>query len=183
MKKRALIVLAEGFEESEAVIPMDILKRCEVEVISAGLRSETVLGAHGIAVKTDMIFEKYNGTPDAIILPGGMPGAENLASSVKLKDLIVEMNLAKKVVAAICASPVVVLEPAGILKRKNATCYPGMEKGFSPDVRFLKDDVVVDGNIITSRGPYTAFAFGFKVAEVLSGKAKADMVASQMLRK
>ncbi len=181
MKKHVLIVLAEGFEETEAIVPIDILRRCEVEVTVAGLKSEIVSGSHNVAVMTDIMLEEYSGMPDALVLPGGMPGAENLASSVKLKDLIIKMNSSGKIIAAICASPAVVLEPCGILERKSATCYPGMENGFSPLVRASKEDVVEDGNIITSRGPWTAFPFAFKVAEILVGESKSAMVASQML--
>ena len=181
MAKKALVVLAEGFEEVEAVTPIDILRRCEVEVTVAGLKAEIITGAHNVAIKTDIMFEQYEEMPDALILPGGMPGAENLASSVKLKDLIVKMNSSGKIIAAICASPVVVLEPSGILSKRNVTCYPGMEKGFSPDVRPSKEDVAEDGNLITSRGPWTAFSFGMKVAEKLVGQAKSEMVGSQML--
>lgn len=183
MKKHVLIVLAEGFEETEAIVPIDILRRCEVKLTIAGLKSEIVSSSHNVSIMTDIMFEEFKGVPDAIILPGGMPGAENLAGSVKLKDLIVKMNSEGKLIAAICASPVIVLEPSGIIKRKRVTCYPGMEKGFSSEARFSKDDVVEDGNLITSRGPWTAFAFGLRIAGKLVGEAKADMVASQMLYK
>jgi protein deglycase len=181
MTKKSLIVLAEGFEEVEAITPIDVLRRCEVDVTVAGLKSEVVPGTHNVEIKTDILFEEYDDLPDALLLPGGMPGAENLASSVKLKDLIVKMNSSGKIIAAICASPVVVLEPSGILKARKATCYPGMESGFSPEVRVSKEDVAEDGNLITSRGPGTAFAFAFKVAERLVGEAKSGMVSSQML--
>ena len=181
MKKQAVIILAKGFEEVEALIPMDILRRCGVEVIIAGLGSELVEGAHGTSVKADIIFEKYDGSPDAVILPGGMPGAETLASSTKVKGLVAKLNSENKLVAAICASPALVLAPTGILKGKKATCYPGMEKSFLSDVKFSDSEVVQDGNIITSRGPATAFAFGLKIAENLVGKSTADMVAKQML--
>lgn len=181
MKKKALIVLANGFEETEAVLPVDILKRCEVDVAIAGLGSELIKGAHGVTLKTDAVFENYSELPDAVIFPGGMPGAENLASSIKLKDFIVKMNSEKKLIAAICASPAIVLAPTGVLSGKKVTCYPGMEKNFLPDVNFLEEEVIQDGNIITSRGPGTAHLFGFKIAENLIGKNKSDMIASQML--
>ena len=181
MKKKALIVLANGFEEVEAIAPIDILKRCEVSVTLAGLGSEVIKAAHGVTFKTDVVFDKYTELPDAVILPGGTPGAENLASSVKVKDFIVKMNSGKKIVAAICASPAIVLAPTGILSGKKATCYPGMEKNFLPDVNFSEEKVIQDGNIITSRGPGTAHLFGFKIAETLIGKAKSEMVASHML--
>lgn len=179
--KKALIVLAEGFEEIEAVTPIDILRRSEVEVTIAGIGSDVITSTHNTNIKVDTRLDNYSGLPDAIILPGGLPGAENLASSVKLKDLILKMHSEGKIIAAICASPALVLSPTGILKGRKATCYPGLEKNFPSDVKAVKEAVVKDGNIITSRGPGTAFSFGLKIAESLAGKNKSDMVAGQML--
>ena len=119
--------------------------------------------------------------PDAVVFPGGMPGAEHLASSTKVKDLITKMNNEGRIIAAICASPALVLAPSGVLNGKSATCYPGMEKSFFTNVQFSDDKVVQDGNIITSRGPGTAFEFGLKIAENLAGKAKSDMLSEQMV--
>jgi len=181
MKKKALVVLAEGFEEIEAVAPIDILRRAEVDVTVAGLRGDSVTGAHGVEIKADVVFGDYKLLPDAIVFPGGMPGAENLASSVELKDMVLKMHSGGKLIAAICASPAIVLAPEGILRGRTATCYPGLEKNFSPDVKFVKEEVVQDGNVITSRGPATALVFGLKIAENLAGKAKTDMLAGQMV--
>jgi 4-methyl-5(b-hydroxyethyl)-thiazole monophosphate biosynthesis len=181
MKKNILVILAEGFEEVEAVTPIDLLRRCEANVITAGLGTDNVVSGHGITFKTDVIFEENADLPDAIIFPGGQPGAENLKNSVKVLDLITKMNDKKKLIAAICASPALVLAPTGILNGKKATCYPGLEKSFAPGVRFVKEDVVKDGNIITSRGPGTAFAFSIRIAEEIVGREKARMVAEQML--
>jgi 4-methyl-5(b-hydroxyethyl)-thiazole monophosphate biosynthesis len=181
MKKKALIVLAPGFEETEAIVPMDALRRSEIDVTIAGLGGQMVTGAHGVTVKADVVFADYKDIPDAVVFPGGMPGAENLASSTKVKELIAKMDSEGRIIAAICASPALVLAPTGILKGRTATCYPGLEKNFSSDVKVTKDKVVQDGNIITSRGPATAFPFGLKIAENLVGKAKAQMVAEQML--
>jgi len=182
MKKRAMIILADGFEEIEAITPIDILRRAEVEVVIAGLGGMVRTGSHGIAVKADILFDDCKGEhPDAIILPGGSPGAEHLASSVKVKDMVLHMHSKRKLIAAICASPALVLAPIGILAGKIATCFPGLEKLFSSDIKFVKDEVVQSDNIITSRGAGTSAGFGFKIAENLVGKAKADMVAKQML--
>ena len=181
MSKKALIVLAQGFEETEAITPIDILRRAEVDVTIAGLGGDLITGAHGIPVKVDVIFEEYDSIPDAVIFPGGLPGAENLASSTKVKELITKMDSQDKIIAAICASPALVLAPTGVLKGKSAACYPGLEKNFSSDIKSVKQEVIQDGNIITSKGPATALAFGIKVAENLVGKAKADMIAQQML--
>ncbi|MEA3489252.1 MAG: DJ-1 family glyoxalase III [Candidatus Omnitrophota bacterium] len=181
MNKKAMIVLAEGFEEIEAISPMDILRRAEVKVVVAGLGGDLITGAHGVSMKTDTVFSGEGELPDAVVFPGGLPGAENLAGSSKLKEMILKMNSRGKLIAAICASPALVLAPTGILSGKSATCYPGLEKNFSTDIKFVKEKVIRDGNVITSRGPATAFAFGVKIAEVLAGKAKAEMVADQML--
>lgn len=181
MKKKALVVLADGFEEMEAVTPVDILRRSEVDVIIAGLGKLSVRGAHNIVMEADVLFGDYEGFPDAVILPGGMPGAENLANSEKLKDMILAMHSGKKLIAAICASPALVLAPTGILDGIKATCYPGMERYFAPNVIFTEEKVIQSGNVITSRGPGTAFAFGIKIAESLAGKSKVDMVSGLML--
>jgi len=181
MKKKALMVIADGFEEVEAVTPVDVLRRSEVEVTVAGLGKDIVTGAHGLSIKTDILLEEYKELPDALVFPGGMPGAENLASSSTVKNLVSKMDDESRIIAAICASPALVLAPSGVLSGKKATCYPGLEKNFSTDIKFVKEDVVREGNIITSRGPATALKFGLVIAEALVGKPKAEMVAGQML--
>jgi 4-methyl-5(b-hydroxyethyl)-thiazole monophosphate biosynthesis len=181
MSKKVIIALADGFEETEAVVPADILKRAEIEVVLAGIGSDSVTGAHGIVFRADTVFRGYDDSVDAIILPGGMPGAENLAGSAELKRALIRMNAEKRIVAAICASPAVVLSPAGLLNGRKATCYPGMEKSFPLEVEHSRESVVTDGNIITSQGPATAFDFGLKIAFELAGEAKAAMVAEHML--
>ncbi len=181
MSSKALMILAEGFEEVEAVTPVDVLRRAGVTVTVAGVGGTNIAGAHGISMSADIALEEYTDLPDVVILPGGLPGAENLASSTKVKDILAKMNSEGRLIAAICASPALVLAPAGILDGKKAACYPGMEKTFSTGIKFVTEKVVQDGNIITSQGPATAFAFGVKIAENLVGKDKADMIAKQML--
>ncbi|MFH1594116.1 MAG: DJ-1 family glyoxalase III [Candidatus Omnitrophota bacterium] len=181
MIKRALIILADGFEETEAVGPIDILRRAGVDVTIAGLSGKEISGGHGIKVLADKTLDDVSEEYDALILPGGGGGADNLSRSEKVKTLIREMNDKGKIVAAICASPAVVLSPTGILNKKRATCYPGMEDAFPADTVCSKNPVVVDGNIITSRGPGTALLFGIKLAELLVGKDKADDVRKGML--
>ncbi|MFQ5952664.1 MAG: DJ-1/PfpI family protein, partial [Candidatus Omnitrophota bacterium] len=114
-------------------------------------------------------------------LPGGLPGAENLSKSAKMKDLILAMNSKNKIIAAICASPALVLAPLGVLKGKRAACYPSMEENFSPEIEYAEENIIQDGNIITSKGPATAFSFALKIAENLVGKDTADTVGRQML--
>jgi len=181
MDKRALIVLAEGFEEIEAIIPIDVLRRASVDVTTSCLGVKSVTGAHGIEIWADTALEDYEYLPDVVIFPGGIPGAENLARSAEVKKMIKRVSSEKRLIAAICAAPALVLAPTGILNGREATCYPGLEKDFPPEAVYVKKNVVQDGNIITSRGPGTAFLFALKIAENLVGKTKTDMIAEQML--
>lgn len=183
MGKKAMVVLAQGFEEIEAVIPIDILRRAGIDVIIAGLDSSVIRGLHGVTINAENVFEGYDAGIGAFIFPGGMPCACNLAKSVKISDLILRANSEKKLIAAICASPAIVLAPTGVLDTKTATCYPGLEKKFSSKTKFTKEKVVQDGNIITSRGAGTAFEFALKIAASLTGEAKSDIVARQILFK
>jgi len=169
MAKRALVILADGFEEIEAATPIDVLRRAQVDVVVAGLNDIKVKGSRGLVVMADMKLDAVRGEFDALILPGGSLGAKNLAVSEKVKALIKKMNDSGKIVAAICASPAIVLNQTGVLKNKKATCYPGMQGNFYSDVKYKEEDVVSDGNIITSRGPGTAMAFALSLVEDLAG--------------
>ncbi len=181
--KKVLIILADGFEEIEAITPIDVLRRAGLEVAIAGLVQKTVSGAHGIKFQTDLLLDEYEGLPDAVILPGGMPGAQNLGESEKVAEIIKKMNSQKKVVGAICAAPALVLGPTGILDGKKATCYPGFEKDFPASVAFSRDRVVVDGNVITSRGPGSAMEFALELVELLAGSDKARSLKEGLLVK
>lgn len=180
MAKKAIVVLAEGFEEIEAVTPVDILRRAGVEVEVVGLGADEVAGAHGVTCKTDRALGETEDA-DAVILPGGLPGADNLAASATLVGVLRAQAESGKLVAAICASPGVVLAGLGLLDGKRATCYPSFEERFGPSTTHVTDDVVKDGNILTSRGPGTAFAFGLALARELAGDAAADELAKGML--
>ncbi len=183
MKKTVLVVLADGFEEIEAVTPMDVLRRAGLEVIVAGVGKREVAGAHQITVETDLMIEQYQELPDAIVLPGGMPGAENLSKSEALKDLLQKMKRSGKLIAAICAAPAVVLAPNGLLDGKRATCYPGYENELGPKVKFTADRVVVDGQVTTSRGPGTAIEFSLELVSQLVSAEKAAQLAQKMVVK
>lgn len=181
MSKKAVVALADGFEEIEAITPVDMLKRAEIEVVIGGLNGELVRGAHDVYIKADLSLKELDFVPDAIIFPGGMPGAENLARSLEVKTLISRIDSQGGIIAAICASPALVLAPTGVLDGRKATCYPGLQQNFSTKVKYVKDPVVHDGNVITSRGPATAMDFSLKIIECLAGKAKADMVGEHAL--
>ncbi|MBN1522281.1 MAG: DJ-1/PfpI family protein [Candidatus Aureabacteria bacterium] len=170
MPLKSLVILAEGFEEIEAITPVDILRRAGIRVTTAGLEGLSVKGSRGVTIVADKVLGEDDQDFDAVILPGGTNGAENLASSQTVNQLLKTMNNNGKIVAAICASPALVLAPAGILDNKYATCYPGMEENFSNYTTFKEDRVVVDGNIITSRGPGTALEFALAIVEKMAGK-------------
>ncbi len=179
--KRAIVVLAEGFEEIEVVTPIDILRRAQIEVVIVGVSNKLVSGAHGLKISTDVLLDEFREEADALILPGGSPGAENLAKSKKTTDVMNKMFKAGKIIAAICAAPSLVLEPTGILSNKKVTCYPGMEKLFSQDVALGEGAVVRDGNLITSRGPATALSFSLAIVEALTDKETVDQVKERVL--
>ncbi len=181
MKKIVLVVLADGFEEIEAVTIIDVLRRAGVEVKVAGLGKREIPGAHAITIETDLIFEQYEGLPDAIVLPGGMPGAANLKQSQALRTLLQKMKESRKLIGAICAAPALVLASCGILDGKRATCYPGYEKEFNSKVKFSTDRVVVDDLIVTSRGPGSALEFSLELVGQLVGKEKAAQLVQGML--
>lgn len=181
MAKTVLVVLAEGFEEVEAVTPADVLRRAGADVVIAGVGGRAIRGAHGIRIETDIALEDYRGLPDAVVLPGGQPGADNLCKSAKLTALLADMHAQERMIAAICASPAVVLAPLGILDNRSATCFPGYEKEIGSRGKFSEDRVVCAGHVITSRGPGTALEFSLELARRLAGKTKADALASAML--
>jgi 4-methyl-5(b-hydroxyethyl)-thiazole monophosphate biosynthesis len=181
MLKTALVILAEGFEEVEGIAPVDTLRRAGVRVTIAGLKDRQVKSSRHIGVQADILLRDLVEMPDAVILPGGMPGATNLAKSEEVANLIKKMNAAGKIVAAICAAPAAVLAPLGILDGKKATCYPGCESDFKGKTAHVRDRVVVDGNIITSQGPGTALEFSIEIVRQLVGKETADDIRDKML--
>jgi len=183
MRKKAIVILADGFEELEAVTAIDILRRAGVKVVACGLEKDKVKGSRETTILADKGFDQSDLTQgyDACILPGGMPGAERLANSDTVKTLLKKMCGDNKLIAAICASPALVLSPVGILDNKAATCSPGMEGLFPKSTRYKEDNVVIDGNIITSRGPGTALEFAISIVKVLCGKDIAQKVRKAAL--
>lgn len=183
MAKRAVILLAEGFEEIEAITPIDILRRAGVEVILAGISPQDgcVQSARGVLVRVDKRIEELPANFDACILPGGGKGAENLSKSDHVNSLISIMHKEKKIIAAICASPAVVLAPTGILDNKTATCFPGLQDRFHASTHYQETPVVVDGTVITSQGPATAIPFALRTVELLLDTTIAEKISSAIL--
>lgn len=179
MEKTALIVLSEGFEEIEAVTPIDLLRRAGITVAVAGLSTLEVRGSHGIVVRADtLLVGQVSSLPDALVLPGG-PGHKALLQSAVVLEFVKKMFLAGKLCAAICAAPLV-FGKAGILANKRATCFPGEEDKLEGAI-FVEDNVVADGNIITSRGAGTAVPFSLEIVAWLSGREKAEAIAKSIV--
>ncbi|MDR3303909.1 MAG: DJ-1/PfpI family protein [Treponema sp.] len=187
MAKHALVFLAEGFEEVEAITPIDYLRRAGIEVTTCAVAAgggQTVRGSHGIAVQADTSLAALGPLKaadwDAALLPGGIPGAPNLAASEAVSALLRDMAAAGKLVCAICASPAVVLFPLGLLKGRRFTCYPGMETGLK-DATWSEERVVVDRNLITSRGAGTAADWAIAVISRLVDEEAAKAIAAKVV--
>lgn len=171
---------ATGFEEVEALTVVDLLRRAKIEVDMISVTGiKEVKGAHGITVKMDKIFDKADDDVDMLILPGGMPGTTNLAAHLGLETMIKTYNNRGKYIAAICAAPTI-FGKMGLLKGKLATCYPGMEDGLV-DAYVQYDSVVIDENIITSRGLGTAIDFGLAIIKTLIDQETADKLAKAIV--
>ncbi|MFA7671996.1 MAG: DJ-1 family glyoxalase III [Sphaerochaetaceae bacterium] len=178
---KVLVPLANGSEEVEALGPVDVLRRAGFTVVMAAVGgSLEIVGAHEIVIKADILIEDAQTDYDAIVLPGGGLGAQNLASSWAVNEKLLMIANSGSVVAAICAAPPVVLGPAGLLNGRKAVCYPGSEVNY-PDFSFGEERVCVDGNLITARGPGVALEFGLAIVEKLASKSVAERLEKQML--
>lgn len=181
-KKTAILLIADGSEEMEAVITTDILRRAGVDVTVAGLTENPYVNCsrnvkiHVDAKLQDVINQKY----DVVILPGGLDGSKAFASSAEVGKLLQRQQEENRFIAAICAAPTA-LKAHGIAKGKQITSYPAMKDQLVDYYKYLENKVVIDDNLITSRGPATAFAFGLAIAEKLIDKQTADNVAQAML--
>ena len=184
---RACVLLAPGFEEIEAVTVIDVLRRAEVDTAVVAVCQPTpdgtapatsVEGSHGISVSADVAIDRAEGPWDAIVLPGGMPGSAHLRDDERVRDLLRRQHAEGKICAAICAAPIA-LAAAGVLTGRTATSYPAFraELGCS----YSEEAVVVDGNVITSRGPATSLAFALTLVARLCGDATASGLAARML--
>lgn len=171
--KKVYVFLAEGFEEMEAVTPVDLLRRVNVDAKLVSITgNKAVTGAHGVTYQADLLFEEIDDDADMLVLPGGMPGTTNLMAHEGLAELLVKQYDAHKWVAAICAAPMV-LGALGIVMGRFATIYPGMEE-YLVGADLSKEEVCVSGNVITSLAPGTAIPFALKLVEVLVSESYAE---------
>ncbi len=179
--KKVYIFFAEGFEEIEAITPVDVLRRAGIDVTTVSITNTLkVKGSHNIEITTDAILsEVSNIQADMLILPGGLPGAENLNSSKELKQMIQNYFDKGKSIGAICAAPMVLGE-MGILKNRKATCYPGFEK-YLQGADVSTNAVEVSSNIITGQGVGAAMKFSLELVAQLIDKQMADELAKKMV--
>lgn len=178
--KKVLVMLADGFEVIEALAVKDVCVRAGVICDLCGVKSKDVISSHGIKIEADVCLEdgSFNNY-DAIVIPGGMPGARNLKDSIRVVELVQDYYRTSKIVASICAGPIV-LAKAGILNGKNVTSYPGYEEELG-NVVYKEACVVTDQNIITSRGPATALEFSLEIIKRLGYEKEANEIREGML--
>lgn len=198
--KKVWVILADGFEDVEAITPIDYLRRAGIEVKLVGLDSASVSTSHGVRLEAEVLLKdvldevssQLVGTevspiasasagtlPDAIVLPGGLPGSKSLAASRMLQGLVQKVWNIGGIVSAICAAPALVLGSWGLLTDKKWTGYPGFGEDFAN--KPVHDRVVVDGNLITARAAGCAEEFSFALIEALCGKEVREKVSSDIL--
>lgn len=186
MKKTVCVLLAEGFEEVEAITPIDYLRRAGAEVTTLGVTGEWVAGSHGIRVQADRLLDAHTSdtaaeTFDMVIVPGGGPGSAAIAASQAAKHLILRHDAAGKLIAAICAAPAVVLHGScNLLTGQRFTGYPGTEKSVTGAI-FVAERVVKDGRLITARAAGCTGEFAIALVEALFGAPKAQSIAAGVL--
>ncbi|NLK66931.1 MAG: DJ-1 family protein [Campylobacteraceae bacterium] len=177
---KVAVILADGFEEIEAVTVIDILRRADIDALGVGLTKKIVKGTHGVEIKADTILDAIDVDEfSMIVLPGGLPGAKYLAESKELGEKLREFNEKGLKIGAICAAPWA-LSTAGVLK-ESYTCYPGFEKNVAHKGYTDDKNVVVDSNIITSKGPATAMEFALSLVKELKGETKYQEIKSGLL--
>ncbi|ALF47219.1 DJ-1 family glyoxalase III [Campylobacter concisus] len=182
--KKVAVILAEGFEEIEALTSVDVLRRAGVIASIVGLNDVNIKGCHNICVKADVTLREMKELDyDAIVLPGGLPGASNLANDTRLKAILQNFDKSNKLICAICAAPMV-LESAGVLK-DHFVCYPGFEENVRSDKRGYVSDknVLKDQNIITGKGPAFSMEFALFIVKNLLGDEAYLKVKNDLLYK
>lgn len=179
--KKVAVLLADGFEEIEALTAVDLLRRAQIYVDTVSITEEYMVhGAHGINIQTEDLFDEVNFAEfDMIVLPGGMPGTENLEKHEGVRRVIMDFYETGKYIGAICAAPSI-LGGLGLLKGRRAACYPSVEDKLSGAV-IQKVPVIQDGTVITSRGAGTAIDFALKLVEVMTDKIKSEEIADMIV--
>ncbi len=177
---RVAVILADGFEEVEAVAIIDVLRRAGIDTVIAGLHEGPVASARTVKVIPDTVIDTVKAEDfDMVVLPGGQPGSDNLNADPRVKDLIRSFSQKGKLTGAICAAPYV-LANAGVLRGKRATSYPSYKDKLGGAV-YEEKPVVIDGTVLTSRGAGTALGFGLAIVEKLISREKSEKIRDAML--
>ncbi len=178
--KKVYVFMADGFEEMEALSPIDVLRRAGAEVVTVSvMEREDVMGAHNVCVRADELFEDCNfSDADALVLPGGA-GHKVLLNEAPLLEELKKAYSAGKIVAAVCAAPMI-LGTLGFLKGRKATCFPGFEQ-YLEGATYTHGLSEIDGNVVTGRSAGAAFAFSISLVEALFGKEKAEEIEKAMM--
>lgn len=181
MNDKAYVFLANGFEEIEAITPVDIFRRADIDVLTVSINStKLVIGSRGIPITADRLFTETDfSDASMLILPGGLPGTTNLNDFKALKDLLLNADTESKFIAAICAAPLI-LGQLKLLKDKNATCYPGFEDHLI-EANYTASPIEISGHIITSNGVGSAMKFALQLVTILKGIDTANDLAKKML--
>lgn len=174
------MLLGTGFEETEAIAPLDLLRRAGIEVKTVGLNGPIITGSHGISVVADMVIQELDISDcEMIVLPGGLGGVASIRACAPAMNAIAQVWEQGKFAAAICAGPTV-LADLGIPDGKNATCYPGCEEGMG-SANMVNAPAVTDGKLITGTSAGCAVPFGLALIAALKGQAEADRIAAQIV--
>ena len=166
------VIFANGTEEIEGITPVDVLRRADVTCDIVSVSGEPV-GSHGISIKADLLSNQLDmNNYDGIVIPGGMPGAVNIANDEHVKKALIKANKEEKMIASICASPAVVLAPLGILNGRKATCFPASDFVDELGKSYTGKNVEIDGHVITANGPKSAMEFALEICKYLQLKPK-----------
>ncbi len=177
---KVAVTLANGFEEIEAIVPVDLLKRAGIDVQLLYVETQIVTGAHGLKIEADQsVGDSDSASYDGVICPGGLPGAQTLMDSPDVLKLVKQVYQQGGLVAAICAAPRVLFS-AGVLAGKKVTCYPGTEELFDQSVTVCDKPLIVDNRVITAKGAGVAFEFGYKILKLLKGEQLSQQVKESM---
>lgn len=179
--KKVYEFIANGTEEVEALIPVDVLRRAGVDITIVSTTGELVVtSAHNVNIVADALIEDVDvSDADLLMIPGGIPGAPNLCAHPTVREMILKQYKSGKLVSAICAGPMI-FGSLGIAKGKRCTCYPGCE-GDIAEAEYTAELVTVDGNVITGEGPAASFPYAYTLCEILCGKEKAEQLKQGMM--
>ena len=171
--KKIAVIIANGTEEIECLTPVDVLRRANVGVDLISVSGEYPQGSHQITIKADKLVEDVDfSVYDGIVIPGGMPGATNIAENSAVVSALKDLKKQGKLVASICASPAVVLKDKGVIQNEKATCYPAIDFVNTLGKNYTGNDLEIDGNVITANGPKSAMKFALAICEFLGVNPK-----------